>query len=100
MSVFCHAPLSSVSTYSHFLTLKAPITTAADDIHNFFSEKTRVDVSSESSDKQSSGVWHHQNGDEKDKSSTIYSGRTCRPEILVGQSFQPNLLPSHFPHEI
>ena len=37
------------------LTLKAPITTAADDIHNFFhcfSEKIRLDVSSESSAKQ------------------------------------------------
>ena len=38
------------------LTLKAPITTAADDIHNFFhcfSEKIRLDVSSESSARQS-----------------------------------------------
>ena len=37
------------------LTLKAPITTAADDIHNFFhcfSEKTRVEVSSQSSARQ------------------------------------------------
>ena len=38
------------------LTLKAPITTAADNIHNifsfFFSEKIRHDVSSESSARQ------------------------------------------------
>ena len=44
------------------LTLKAPITTAADDIHNyffihkyffiFFSDKIRLDVSSESSARQ------------------------------------------------
>ena len=37
------------------LTLKAPITTAADDIQNFFhcfSEKIRLDVSSESSARQ------------------------------------------------
>ena len=35
------------------LTLKAPITTAADDIHkNCFSEKIRLDVSSESSARQ------------------------------------------------
>ena len=40
------------------LTLKAPITTAADDIHKyffiFFPEKIRLDVSSESSAKQRS----------------------------------------------
>ena len=37
------------------LTFKAPITTAADDIHNIFhcfSEKIRLDVSSESSARQ------------------------------------------------
>ena len=37
------------------LTLKAPITTAADDIHNIFLcflEKIRLDVSSESSARQ------------------------------------------------
>ena len=37
------------------LTLKAPITTAADDIHKYFywfSEKLRLDVSSESSARQ------------------------------------------------
>ena len=40
---------------AYFLTLKAPITTAADDIHKYFSlflEKIRLDVSSESSAKQ------------------------------------------------
>ena len=39
-----------------YLTLKAPITTAADDIHKYFfivfSEKIRLDVSSESSARQ------------------------------------------------
>ena len=39
------------------LTLKAPITTAADDIHKYFFivflEKKRLDVSSESSEKTS-----------------------------------------------
>ena len=47
-------------TTPHFvclcLTLKAPITTAADDIHKYFfivfSEKIRLDVSSESSARQ------------------------------------------------
>ena len=41
--------------YLEALTLKGPVTTAADDIHNFFhcfSEKTRLDVSSESSARQ------------------------------------------------
>ena len=40
----------------HTVTLKAPITTAADDIHKYFfhcfSEKTRLDVSSEFSARQ------------------------------------------------
>ena len=41
----------------YIITLKAPITTAADDIHKyffffFFSEKIRFDVSSESSARQ------------------------------------------------
>ena len=42
-------------TVFHALTLKAPIRTAADDIHIFFhsfSEKIRLDVSSESSARQ------------------------------------------------
>ena len=41
--------------FCHKLTLKAPITTAADDIHKFFhcfSEKIRLDVSSDSSARQ------------------------------------------------
>ena len=42
--------------YGYILTLKAPITTAADDIHEYFfhcfSEKIRLDVSSESSARQ------------------------------------------------
>ena len=37
-------------SYDKGLTLKAPITTATDDIH--FSEKIRLDVSSESSARQ------------------------------------------------
>ena len=45
-----------MDVYPYILTLKAPITTAADDIHKyfffFFSEKTRLDVSSESSARQ------------------------------------------------
>ena len=46
----------SVFRNSYVLTLKAPITTTADDIHKyffiFFSEKIRRDVSSESSARQ------------------------------------------------
>ena len=41
-----------VVTFHGSLTLKAPITTAADDIHKYFhcfSEKIRLDISSESS---------------------------------------------------
>ena len=44
------------SHFSHVLTLKAPITTAADDIQKYFfhcfPEKIRLDVSSESSARQ------------------------------------------------
>ena len=42
------------------LTLKAPITTAADDIYTFslFSEKIRLDVSSESSARQRINMKH------------------------------------------
>ena len=47
---------SVYSVYIYQLTLKAPITTAADDIHKYFfhcfSEKMRLDVSSESSARQ------------------------------------------------
>ena len=49
---FC---LNGGQELKHFLplTLKAPIMTAADNIHKyFFSEKTRLDVSSESSARQ------------------------------------------------
>ena len=46
----------SVYIYIFQFTLKAPITTAADDIHEYFfhcfSEKLRLDVSSESSARQ------------------------------------------------
>ena len=53
----CAAPGRSVVFDIHLhLTLKAPITTAADDIHKyfllFFSEKIRLDVASESSARQ------------------------------------------------
>ena len=55
ISFICHYDLYSHWQYFRGLTLKAPITTAADDIHNFhcFSEKIRLDVSSESSEKSS-----------------------------------------------
>ena len=47
---------SDNATHLHLLTLKAPITTAADDIRKYFfycfSEKLRRDVSSESSARQ------------------------------------------------
>ena len=53
-----HAFLFTKGLLRRNLTLKAPITTAADDIHKyfvlffFFSEKIRLDVSSESSARQ------------------------------------------------
>ena len=56
--MFCDDALTSepLSFHSVGLTLKGPITTAADDSHEYFfivfSEKIRLDVSSESSDRQ------------------------------------------------
>ena len=52
----CLYELIESSSDTSKLTLKAPITTAADDSHNYFfhcfSEKIRLDVSSESSARQ------------------------------------------------
>ena len=57
------------------LTLKAPITTAADDIHKYFfhcfSEKIRLDVSSESSARQRIHLKHQALFSSKDKSKKI-----------------------------
>ena len=56
------------------LTLKAPITTAADDIHIFFivfSEKIRLDVSSESSARQRIHMKNQALFTSKDKSKKI-----------------------------
>ena len=53
-----------------FLTLKAPITTAADDIHKYFfnfSEKIRLDASSESSARQRIQLKHQALFCSKDK---------------------------------
>ena len=48
--------LHTSNSTTHALTLKVPITTAADDIHKYFfivfSEKIRLDASSESSARQ------------------------------------------------
>ena len=52
-NTFWAATLEFLYLASPLITLKAPITTAADDIHKyFFSEKIRLDVSSESSARQ------------------------------------------------
>ena len=57
------------------LTLKAPITTAADDIHKYFfhcfSEKIRLDVSSESSAMQRIHLKHQALFSSKDKSKKL-----------------------------
>ena len=57
------------------LTLKAPITTAADDIHKYFfivfSEKIRLDVSSESSARQRIHMKNHALLSSKDKSKKL-----------------------------
>ena len=83
------------------LTLKAPITTAADDIHKyfslfFFSEKIRLDISSESSARQRIHMKNQALFSSTDKSKEklticIYCykgravtnvGRTCSPTLL------------------
>ena len=61
-----------VYVYTAILTLKAPIITAADDIHKyffivFFSEKVRLDVSSESSARQRIHLKHQALFSSKDK---------------------------------
>ena len=57
------------------LTLRAPITTAADDIHKyfslFFSEKIRLDVSSESSARQRIQLKNEALFSSKDKSKKV-----------------------------
>ena len=57
------------------LTLKTPVTTAADDIHkyvfNVFSEKIRLDVSSESSARQRIHMKNQAIFSSKDKSKKI-----------------------------
>ena len=56
------------------LTLKALITTAADDIHKYFSlisEKIRLDVSSESSARQRIHLKHQASISSKDKNKKI-----------------------------
>ena len=54
------------------LTLKAPVTTAADDVHKYFSivvsEKIRLDVSSESSARQRIHMKNQDLFSSKDKS--------------------------------
>ena len=65
----------------NILTLKAPVTTAADDIHKyfslFFSEKIRLDVSSESSARQRIHLKHQALFPSKDKSKKIKSCNFC-----------------------
>ena len=55
------------------LTLKAPVTTAADDIHKFhcFSEKIKVDVASESSARQRIHMENQALFSSKDKSKNL-----------------------------
>ena len=71
---------------TRFLTLKAPITTAADDIHKFiffpcFSEKTRLNISSESSAGQRIHLKHQALFSLEDKSEKL----KCRLlQFLVG----------------
>ena len=61
--------------YKQTLTLKAPITTAADGIHKYFfivfSEKIRLDVSSESAARQRIHLKHQALFPLKDKSKKI-----------------------------
>ena len=67
-------PISEPSGLSDILTLKAPITTAADDIHKYFfycfSEKIGLDVSCESSARQRIHLKHQALFSLKDKSKT------------------------------
>ena len=67
------------------LTLKAPITTAADDIHKYFSycfsEKIRLDVSSESSARQRIHMKNPALFSSKDKSKKL---KCCLLQFLFG----------------
>ena len=60
---------------SRLLTLKAPITTAADGLSEIFfhcfSEKTRYDISCESSARQRINLKHHALFSSKDKSKNL-----------------------------
>ena len=64
-----------LNNIENFLTLKAPITTAADDIHKYFfivfSEKIRLDVSGESSARQRIHLKHQALFSSKDKSKKL-----------------------------
>ena len=58
----------------YYLTLKAPITNAADDIHKYFSlfsEKIRLDVSKESSARQRTYMKNQALFSSKDKSKKL-----------------------------
>ena len=66
---------ASLLSRDQLLTLNAPITTAADDIHKYFffcfSEKIRLDVSSESSAWQRIHIKHQALFSSKDKSKKL-----------------------------
>ena len=68
-----------------FLTLKEPITTATDDIHKYFfrcfSEKIRLDVSSESSVRQQIHMKNQAFFSLEDKSKKL---KCCLPQFLFG----------------
>ena len=70
------------------LTLKAPITTAADEIHTifslFFSEKIRLDVSSESPARQRIHMQNQALFSSKDKSKKL----KCRPAAIFVWRFK------------
>ena len=57
----------------HTINLKVPITTAADDIHKYFSEKIRLDISCESSTGQRIHMKHQALFSLRDKSKEIVS---------------------------
>ena len=63
------------ATIFYILTLKVPITTAADDIHKYFfhcvSEKIRLDASSESSARQRIHLKYRALFSSKDKSKKL-----------------------------
>ena len=75
------------------LTLKAPITTAADDIHKyffivFFSEKIGLDVSSESSARQRIHKKNQALFSSKDKSKKL----KCRLRQFLFGAFRVNVI--------